>query len=329
MLHVHEHLQLPTKLAAHRGFARTFQKGNITFGVISPFKGYPGFMPEILNDIGQNAKMVEKLGFSTLWVRDVPFFDPHFGDAAQALDPMITLGVLAAHTNHIAIGTAGLVAPLRSPIHIAKTAASMEVLTGGRFMLGLSSGDRPVEYPVFQQNFENRAERFQESFSMIRALLGQQFPMWQGQYYGKLDGSLDLIPKPATKMPMITVGRARQDLQWLANTSDAWIGYAANEQNAAQTVHTLAQLGDGQTWKPFSTAGFIELLDDIHAPAQLFNGVYLRGGSKGMAEFFETLRQNGVAHVAMNFKPTNRPANEALQDFAENVLNQFNFSANL
>lgn len=62
-----------------------------------------------MNDLGDTAKLAEDLGFAALWVRDVPFYDPNFGDVGQAFDPMVTLGYLAAKTKEIAIGTAGFI----------------------------------------------------------------------------------------------------------------------------------------------------------------------------------------------------------------------------
>lgn len=57
----------------------------------------------------------------------MPFYDPNFGDVGQGLDPMVTMGYLAAKTKKIVIGTAGMIAPLREPIHLAKAAVSANV----------------------------------------------------------------------------------------------------------------------------------------------------------------------------------------------------------
>lgn len=151
-------------------FSQVFQQDKLTLGLIAPFKGYADTPFPDIADLGDLAELADQLGFSALWLREVPFYDPHFGDVGQGLDPFVALGYLAARTKNIALGTAGIVSPLRSPAHIAKSATSVDNLTQGRFILGLSSGDRPVEYPAFNENFENRAERFRESFDLIRTL---------------------------------------------------------------------------------------------------------------------------------------------------------------
>lgn len=73
-------------------FSQVFQQNKLTFGLIAPFKGYDKHLPDELTDIGDTAKLAENLGFSALWVRDVPFYDPNFGDVGQGFDPMVTLG---------------------------------------------------------------------------------------------------------------------------------------------------------------------------------------------------------------------------------------------
>ena len=109
-------------------------------------------------------QLAEKLGFSCVWLRDVPFNVPSFGDAGQPYDPFVYLGFLAALTNQIALGVASIVLPLRHPAHIAKAAASVDLLSSGRLLLGIASGDRPQEYPALQIPFNDRGKRFRRKF---------------------------------------------------------------------------------------------------------------------------------------------------------------------
>lgn len=316
--------QLPPHLANHPAFSEVFQADKLTLGLIAPFKGYPNSPIPSLEDFGETAVLAEQLGFSALWLRDVPFYDPSFGDVGQAFDPMVAMGYLTAKTQRIAIGSAGIVAPLRSPIHIAKASASTAVLSNNRFILGMSSGDRPVEYPVFQQNFDNRAERFRESWDMIRALTTQKFPQFKGQHYGDLTGNIGFIPILEQRLPMVAIGRARQELDWLANTADAWIWHGVNPKDTKNIVQTLADLNQDDAWHPFGYANFVELSENPNEPAQLSRNIYLRGGSHSLLEFWQEQKEQGLSHVTINLKPTKRPVKETLQDLAENVLAKLN-----
>lgn len=317
-------LILPPHLVNNKAFTRVFQPNKITFGLIAPFKGYSeGPMPD-MSDHAELAKMADEGGISALWIRDVPFYDPNFGDAAQIYDPFVDLGYLAAITKNITLGTAGIVSPLRNPILTAKQAASVDQLSGGRFLLGMSSGDRPVEYPAFGYEFENRAERFRDAWQMIRTLTEHKFPKMNTEHYGHLSGNIDLIPKPVTdRMPMITIGRARQDMSWIANQSDAWIWHGVDPKHSKSIVKEIEELGDGKTWHPFGYANFLELSENPNEPARLYNNIFLRTGRNALMEFWEQQRQDGVAHITLNLKPTRRPAKEVLQELIEEVVPHF------
>lgn len=317
-----QNLDLPPHLAQHKAFSKVFKKGQLTFGLIAPFKGYPSTPFPDVEDLGNIAKLSDDLGFSALWVRDVPFFDPNFGDVGQGYDPMITLGYLAGKTQNIALGTAGIITSLRHPIHIAKMASSMDKLTNGRFILGLSTGDRVSEFAPFKADYHHRDKTYRESWEIIKKLTENDFPTYQSEYYGDLVGGIDLYPKPQNPIPMIAIGRARQELKWLANTPDAWIWHGVNPHSTRSIIINQEDLGDGKTWKPFGYANFVELADDPNEPTKLYNNIYLYGGSNTMAEYWAEQKEQGLSHIALNLKPTKKPAEETLHEIAENIINK-------
>ncbi len=145
----------------HRGFRRTFRQGHLSLGMFFPLEAFEGDTPSMLNQVTL-AKRAEELGFSALWFRDVPLRDPGFGDVGQVFDPWVYLGHMAAHTTNIALGTASIALPLHHPLHAAKAAASVDQLSNGRLLLGVASGDRPVEFPAFNIDPEKRGKVFRE-----------------------------------------------------------------------------------------------------------------------------------------------------------------------
>ena len=70
----------------------------------------------------------------------MPLRDPSFGDIGQVYDPWVYLGWIAAQTRTIALATGSIILPLRHPLHTAKASASIDQLSGGRFVLGVASG---------------------------------------------------------------------------------------------------------------------------------------------------------------------------------------------
>merc|ERR1712138_12211 len=109
--------------------------------------------------MGSRIQLADKLGFKAAWVRDVPVYDPSFGDAAQVFETFTYLGYLAGITDNILLGTAAVVLPLRQPWLVKKAAATVQQLSNDRLILGVASGDRPVEYPLFDVDFDSRGEQ--------------------------------------------------------------------------------------------------------------------------------------------------------------------------
>lgn len=132
--------------------------------------------------------------------------------------------------------------------------------------------------------------------------------------------SIDLIPKPKSVLPMVAIGKARQEMEWLANIPDAWIWHGVNPEDTARIVQNLNVLGDGTTWKPFGYANFVELTENPNESAKLYNNIYLRGGAKGLIDFWSDQKQKGLSHISINFKPSHRPAKELLQEFSEDII---------
>lgn len=322
-MHYVSGLKLKPELQTHPGFSRVFQPGKLTFGFIMPLVGYPDSPFPLLEDHQKMAQLADKLGFSALWIRDIPFYDPSFGDTGQVFDPMVYLGFLAAVTRNIALGTAGIVLPLREPLIVAKQAVSVDQLSHGRLILGLSSGDRPAEYPAFGADFDNRAERFREAVNLIHRVTTESFPHIDTKHYGKLKGMLNLVPSPrAGRIPTLIVGRAQQDIDWLAANSDGWIRHRGSFNQLPEIVNTWHQNRPDEYFRPYGYGTFFDLSEDANEPVrQNWGGI--RAGRNALIAMWKKHESAGVNHVALNLKTLQRPAEEVLQELAEYVLPHF------
>lgn len=314
--------ELAPALKQHPGYARVFQPGQLTFGFIAPLESYPNSPGPTLQDHAQLAQRVDKAGFSALWLRDVPFYDPNFGDVGQILDPLVYAGYLAAVTERIAIGTAGIVLPLRDPLIVAKQAASIDQLLGGRFILGLATGDRPVEYPTFGLDFGNRAERFRDALAMIRASTETHWAVHQSRFYGRLNGEIDLVPKPVgTRLPTIIVGQAGQSLEWIGEHTDGILSYISNPALIPQIIERWRAACSANVFKPYGYGTLFDLDRDPNHPVQA--GRVLRAGRKALIEHWKRQQDQGVSHIALHFKPQRRHASEVIDELGEYLLPHF------
>ncbi|WP_228125606.1 LLM class oxidoreductase [Gluconobacter cadivus] len=306
-----------------RGFDSTFRAGRMTFGFIAPLESYPDGPAPSMRDHLAMARKADDAGFTAIWLRDVPLYDPTFGDLGQVFDPIAYAGFLAAATSRIAIGTAGIVLPLRDPLAIAKQATTLDHLTNNRFILGLSSGDRPVEYPAFGIDFKDRAERFRDAHALIRAVTEQDFPRHRSSHFGTLDGSLDMVPKPVRdRLPIIAVGRAGQSVEWLAENMDGWIWHQSDFDRLGDVVDRWKAAIPERAFKPYGYGTFFDLDRDPDAPLRAVRGLSI--GRKALIELWKRQRDLGVNHVALNLKMTRRPATEMLDELGEHVLPLFN-----
>ena len=300
-------------------FQRMFAPSRLTVGVFFPIEAFPGDRPTMSNQVGL-AQRVEDLGFAALWFRDVPLRDPTFGDVGQVFDPWVYLGFIAAHTESIALATGAIVLPLRHPLHTAKAAASVDQLSGGRLLLGVASGDRPVEFPAFGLDIEARGEAFRENVRVIRHVLETQFQPIDSTY-GSLSG-VDLIPKPVGRIPLLVTGSSRQSPEWIAEVSDGWITYprpVVLQTRLAREWHAAVRMLSPHAFKPFAQSLYIDLAHDAdERPSAIHLG--FRAGWKGVLEYLLGLRAAGVNHVALNLKYGRRAAREVLEVLGREVL---------
>ncbi|MCI4671444.1 MAG: LLM class oxidoreductase [Bacteroidia bacterium] len=309
----------------NRGFNQVFKAGNLSIGLVVPIENYEKHpIPDMSSHLGR-AQLADQLGFSALWVRDIPFHLPSFGDAGQTFDPFTYLGFLSGQTQDIALGIGSIALPLRHPLHVAKSAATIDQLSEGRLIMGVASGDRFEEYPGMGIDYESRGERFRKAFSYIRKLQ-EDFPVLTNNPFGELDGRMTALPKPkGHKIPMLVTGFSRQSLDWNAEHGDGWMYYPRNFGQQLYTIKKWRGLVQEfvEYEKPFMQPLYIDLVEDQDSkPIPIHLG--FRIGSKYLIEYLEVLREMGVNHVGLNLRFNARDIDSTLQELAEKVLPIFN-----
>jgi len=312
----------------HPGYRRMFAPNKLTIGIFLPIKFYKGHM-EDLKDQADLVEMIDQKNFATVWVRDVPLFDPSFGDAGQVFDPFVYLSYLAARTKHVSLATGSSIFTLRHPIDLAKSASSIDVLSGGRLVLGIASGDRAVEFPAYGLDGKQRDVRFRETVEFFRNLIRKQRPSIQSSL-GQVKG-VEMLPKPAIgDIPLIVTGSSRQSLDWIAEHSDGWLTYPeatadlSGPQRLSEKINAWRAKIPGGIFKPHMTNEWIDLVEDVNYPRTPLRGGYiLRTGRKGLIELLKEWQAIGVNHAALGIQFSNRPPIEVIQELAEEVLPLF------
>lgn len=303
-------------------FQKIATKGKLTLGLTFPIESYSGSIPKMENQEFL-AKRAEELGFKALWFRDVPFNDPSFGDAGQIYDPWIYMAHIMNHTKEIGLATGSIILPLRHPVHLTKSINSLQKLSNSRLILGIASGDRPKEYPAFNQELTQKSELFRDSFFYTKALQGD-YPNYTSKYYGKTNGEIDLLPKSASKTPMLVTGHSGQSLDWIAEHSDGWLYYPRDFKTLQLVMHQwrTALAKTEQDWKPFMQSLYVDLTKDSKAkPTPIHLG--FKTGTDYLIAHLKLLESYGVNHVILNLKYGSRPAEEVIEEIGENIIPHF------
>ncbi|AZM75429.1 LLM class oxidoreductase [Streptomyces sp. KPB2] len=312
------------RFASRPGYARVFRPGGLTLGLFFPMESYDGPVPRMdVNEQSARALQAERAGFAALWVRDIPLLDPSFGDAGQLYDPWVWLSHIAARTTRIALATGSTVLPLRNPIDTAKSAASVDLLSGGRLVLGAATGDRGVEFPAYGLDRDDSPELFRTAVTTLRRLWSEDFPAVDSRYGTLRDAGV--LPKPdGGRIPLLVTGHSRQSMPWIAEHADGWLMYPRPliQQRRTTAMWQKAVAEAGGAAKPFSQSLYLDLVERADARPSAIHLGY-RTGRRYLRTHLEGLREAGVHHVVLNLKYGRRPADEVVQELAEYILPHF------
>ncbi|MDF0729642.1 TIGR03571 family LLM class oxidoreductase [Pseudomonas entomophila] len=268
-------------------------------------------MPFGVPDLAQHARLAtlaDRVGFRALWVRDVPLYDPQFGDAAQVFEVFTYLGYLAGVTRDILLGTAAVVLPIREPLLTMKAAASVDLLSGGRLLLGVASGDRPVEYPLFGRDFDSRGEAFRAQVALLRE--------WRS---AELPPGVEVLPRPVQPLPLLVAGLAQQSPAWVGEHLDGWLAYPGTPQEHVRRAGLWREVA-GE--KPYVSFIHLDLDENPDAPLERHR-FGCKVGRNGLIAELQAMRAAGVAHIGLHLRRNRRPLDETLEELGAFVLPTF------
>lgn len=313
-----------SKTVEAKALDRLTLSGRVTLGLLLPAENDwarpaegAGAIPSLANHTN-HLVAAELMGFRAAWFRDVPTFNPNHGDPGQIYDPWAYLGYLAALTQRMVLGTAGIVAPLEHDLHIAKRAASIDQLSGGRFVLGLATGDRKDEYGLFGAPYEDRGAQLRQSVRRLRVLWSAQDAFREAAHdFGRT--RFVLAPRPAQRhLPAVIVGYAQQTIEWIARHGDGWFIYHDAPEQLQDTAAkwTQALAASESAHKPLIMPLRLILDADPNAPFVPFP-MGARTGLGGLKRYLDKLAEIGIAHVALNLRLSERSVMDVLEEIAQ------------
>ena len=262
---------------------------------------YGVVFPQI--EIGTNAKTVrhyaktaEELGYDYLLAFDHvvganpanpgPWQNGPYDYTTMFHEPLVLFGHLAAITERIAFATGILILPQRQTALVAKQAAEVDVLSGGRLRIGVGVGWNPAEYEALGKDFHTRGRRQAEQVEVLRKLWTQRLVEVEGEFHHLPDVGIHPLPVQQP-IPIWFGGGAEAVLRRMARLGDGWM---PNSQSLDSLAENLSRLRgyireEGRDPEAFGV--------DVRIDAR-------RWGEEAWPEKLERLAAMGVTHVCVN-----------------------------
>jgi probable F420-dependent oxidoreductase len=183
------------------------------------------------------ARAAEESGFDSIWVGDHLLYG---GDGRPDRGPWeawTLLSALAAATERVRLGPLVACAGFHPPGLIAKMAATIAEVSGGRFVLGLGAGWNEREFRAFGIPYDHRVSRFEESFAIVRGLLAGERVTLDGRFWQADDAVL--LPRPEKRPPLMIGSNGPRVLGIALPHADAWNTWYADYGNSAEGFAAL------------------------------------------------------------------------------------------
>jgi probable F420-dependent oxidoreductase len=185
------------------------------------------------------ARTAEQAGFDSIWFGDHLLYRYASGETRGPWEAWTTLAGLAEATERVALGPLVAATAFHSPFMLAKQAATVDEISGGRLVLGLGAGWNDTEFAALGAPFDHRISRFEEAFTIVRTLLATGYIDFQGQFFSAREA--ELLPRPVRPGgPPILIGSSGPRM--LAATIpyvDAWNAWYADTGNRPEGVERL------------------------------------------------------------------------------------------
>ena len=199
---------------------------------------------EDVQSLVQLARKAEEWGFASVWVHDHVFNAAHVYNRIGRkpyYEPLTLLSYVAACTQRVGLGTSVLVLPYHNPLRLAKTAATLDVLSGGRLILGVGVGGVPQESEAMGSPYAERGAITDEAIAILKELWTKEDPSFAGKYYRFSD--MPFSPKPLQKphIPVFIGGNSPAAIRRAVRLGNGWHPFAISLETLLEGMHSLRE----------------------------------------------------------------------------------------
>jgi probable F420-dependent oxidoreductase len=270
------------------------------------------------------AKAADDAGFDGLWVFDhvvlqkeqqskypySPDGSLGFPPTLDFLEPLALCSWLAGITTRARIGTSVLVLPMRQPVLHAKIMATIDHLSGGRFILGAGVGWWKQEYETLGVPFERRGARMDECLQLVRALWTEDFVQFRGEFYDCVDWACNPRPSRPGGIPIWLGGESKNQLVRAGKYGDGWLATLKSVPTLKQDFAIAQQAAEKAGRDPSALRLAVE-----------GGGALTPDNLEKTAEGLGRLKDMGVFHAIVGVHPRHMmEAAPLLKEFGEKYI---------
>lgn len=297
--------------------------GQFELGVVLPiFQSGPERHVPSGTEVLEQARLAEAIGFDTIWVPDELLWQVEDGPPRGAWDGISMAGAIAAVTSRAKVGTWVLSALHRNPGIIAKTAATLDSLSGGRFVFGLGAGHPdPGQAYAFGLPEDKAFARFEEALRIIVPLIREG----RADFVGEFHVARDLVQQPPgprpTGMPLMLGGNGPRARRIAVQHADIYSCYIEQQPTVEELLPriesletTCRELGRDPASIGRSVGVWVHPLETDEVRAS-----HLSGPAARIADAVASYREAGFTQVELMYLPGTTPALEALAPVVEAI----------
>jgi alkanesulfonate monooxygenase SsuD/methylene tetrahydromethanopterin reductase-like flavin-dependent oxidoreductase (luciferase family) len=271
------------------------------------------------------ARTAEAVGFDSLWTGDHLLYDLPGGVTRGPWEAWTSLAALAAATERIALGPLVASTAFHAPAMLAKMAATVDAISGGRLILGLGAGWNEREFSAFGFPYDHRVSRFEEAFTIVRHLLRDGRVDFAGRFYRAKDGVLDPGPARPGGPPLMLGSVSPRMLRIGLPHVDAWNVWWSEYGNTADGFAAVAERVRAATERVGRDPDAVEataavLVSLPGGDGRLMGATYnapvpaVRGSADDIAGHLDAMARAGARHVQLVVDPITEASIERLGD---------------
>jgi alkanesulfonate monooxygenase SsuD/methylene tetrahydromethanopterin reductase-like flavin-dependent oxidoreductase (luciferase family) len=274
------------------------------------------------------ALTAEECGFDSIWLGDHLLYRDPDGPTRGPWEAWSLLAALAEATERVELGPLVAATSFHAPAMMAKKAATVDEISGGRLILGVGAGWNRTEFEAYGFPYDNRVSRFEEAFTIVRTLIREGAIDFDGRFYANRD--LELVPRARSDMKILIGSNGPRMLAIALPHADMWNTWHLDYGNRAEGLRPLLELVDNVCEDVGRDPSEVERTAAVYV--QLSRGAGRRAGNaekdesepisgshEDIAEELDAFERVGIGHIQVVLDPIDAKGVEELAEIVRLV----------